>query len=78
MEESGISKIISARLDHSDRRSADLSSADDDLPGVMQSDLFEDEEVEAEEGRELPPGIDDPSKVSEEDLRPIRSKKRRK
>jgi hypothetical protein len=33
------------------------------------------EEVEAEAGRELPPGVDDPSKVSEADLRPIRHHK---
>jgi chromosome segregation protein len=39
-----------------------------------QDELFEDEEKE--EGRELPPGLDDPSKVSEEDLRPVRSRKR--
>ena len=29
-----------------------------------------------EEGRELPPGVDDPSKVSEEQLRPIRTTRR--
>jgi chromosome segregation protein len=35
--------------------------------------LFEEEDVEFEEGRELPPGIDDPAKVKEADLRPIRA-----
>jgi hypothetical protein len=34
--------------------------------------------VELEEGRELPPGVDDPSQVSEEDLRPIRARKYKK
>jgi chromosome segregation protein len=43
-----------------------------------QGGLFEEEEVEPEEGRELPPGVDDPSKVSEEDLRPVRARKYKK
>jgi chromosome segregation protein len=30
--------------------------------------------VEIEEGRELPPGVDDPALVSEAELRPIRKK----
>jgi hypothetical protein len=81
MEESGISKIISARLEHADSRSVDHGSVDqrslDQRPDALQSELFEEEEVESEEGRELPPGFDDPSKVSEEDLRPIRSRKRK-
>ena len=78
MEESGISKIISARLDHSDRGSGDKSAEKDDagLSSSLQNELFleEDVEIEPEEGRQLPPGINDPSKVSEEDLRPIRSR----
>jgi chromosome segregation protein len=39
-----------------------------------QQEFWEDEEVEPEEGRELPPGVEDPAKVKAEDLRPIRSK----
>ena len=68
MEESGISKIISARFDN---------SGDEEYPAPTpaQNELFEEEEVETEEGRELPPGVDDPSKVSEEQLRPIRAKR---
>jgi homoserine kinase len=34
---------------------------------------YEEEEVEFEEGRELPLGVDDPALVTEEQLRPIRS-----
>jgi chromosome segregation protein len=68
MEESGISKVISARLEHTDQISTD------DYP-PYQNELFEEEEVESEEGRELPPGVNDPSKVSEEELRPIRGKR---
>jgi chromosome segregation protein len=64
MEESGVTKLISVRLEH-----GELAQIDDDLP---QQGLWE-EEVESEEGRELPPGVDDPSKVSEAQLRPIRA-----
>ena len=72
MEESGITKMISARLGH-------VPSPDDTAHTEQsQSELFEDEEVELEEGRELPPGVDDPSQVSEEDLRPIRARKYKK
>jgi len=70
MEESGISKVISARLEHADQR------PDDNFP-TYQNELFEEEEVELEEGRELPPGVNDPSKVSEEELRPVRAGKRK-
>jgi hypothetical protein len=35
---------------------------------------FEEEDVPAETGRELPIGINDPKKVTNEQLRPIRSK----
>jgi len=31
-----------------------------------------------EEGRELPPGVNDPSQVSEEDLMPIKARKYKK
>ena len=76
MEESGITKVISARLEHAKEESADQApetpNFDDD---PAQTLLFEEEEVEYEEARELPPGVDDPSKVSEEDLRPIRARR---
>ena len=69
MEESGITKVISARFGNSDQSAAEAAPP---APDPSQSELFEEEEVEFEEGRELPPGVDDPSKVSDEELRPIR------
>jgi chromosome segregation protein len=66
MEQSGITKVISVRLKNDEVDIAPESVTD--MP------LFEDEEVEVEEGRELPPGIDDPALVSEAELRPIRAK----
>jgi chromosome segregation protein len=64
MEESGVTKVISVRLDRDEAARADAEPP--------QHDLFEEEEVEIEQGRELPPGIDDPAAVSEAELRPIR------
>jgi chromosome segregation protein len=64
MEESGITKIISVRLEN------EASAAE---PDPLPQEYYEEEEVEAEEGRELPAGIDDPAQVSPEKLRPIRS-----
>jgi chromosome segregation protein len=72
MEEPGITKMISARLGHIPSPEITAYTAQ------AQSELFEEEEVEPEEGRELPPGVDDPSQVSEEDLRPIRARKFKK
>ena len=71
MEESGVTKVISARLGHSGEETEETKSVQE----PPQATLFEEEEVEKEEGRELPPGINDPSKVSEEDLRPLRPRK---
>ncbi|QQO10469.1 chromosome segregation SMC family protein [Breznakiella homolactica] len=65
MEESGVTKVISVRLEN-DEHGAPAESIPDPEP-------FEEEEVEPEEGRELPIGIDDPALVSEAELRPIRS-----
>jgi chromosome segregation protein len=64
MEESGVTKVISVRLEN-DRNPGEESA--------YEAEPFEEEEVEPEEGRELPLGIDDPALVSEADLRPIRS-----
>jgi chromosome segregation protein len=73
MEESGVTKMISAKLGQMP------SPEDTSYTESAQSELlFEEEEVELEEGRELPPGVDDPSKVSEEDLRPVRARKYKK
>ncbi|MDR0512243.1 MAG: AAA family ATPase, partial [Treponema sp.] len=70
MEESGVTKVISARL---------ASPSGDEgvktAPAPQNEFLFAEEDVEYEEGRELPPGVNDPLAVSEEELRPIRSRK---
>ena len=81
MEESGISKVISARLENSGQKSSGQDTEGGDLtdepaaapsePDPSQNELFEEEEVEKEVGRELPPGVNDPSKVSAEELRPV-------
>jgi hypothetical protein len=65
MEESGVSKVISVRLENEEYAQIKAETGEDEH--------FEEEDVEAEEGRELPPGVDDPSLVSEAELRPIRS-----
>jgi chromosome segregation protein len=72
MEESGVTKLISVRLENED-----LAIAEENPPqqGLWDSDgKFEEEDVENEEGRQLPIGVDDPEKVSEEQLRPIRAR----
>jgi chromosome segregation protein len=79
MQEAGITKVISTRIKNSGV-SEDAAEPDQDRSEPPQQELwdedaaFEEEEVEAEEGRELPLDVDDPSKVSEADLRPIRSR----
>jgi chromosome segregation protein len=65
MEESGITKVISVKL-----KNEELAVVPEP---VMDAPLVEDEDVEAEEGRDLPVGIDDPALVSEAELRPIRA-----
>ncbi|MDR1318282.1 MAG: AAA family ATPase [Treponema sp.] len=65
MEESGVTKVISVRLENDEVARANAEPS--------QTELFEEEDVEFEEGRELPAGIDDPAKVKETDLRPIRA-----
>jgi len=55
----------------------DLAIAEETPPqqGLWDSDgNFEEEDVENEEGRQLPIGVDNPKKVSEEQLRPIRAR----
>ncbi|MDR0655011.1 MAG: AAA family ATPase [Treponema sp.] len=69
MEESGITKLISIKLEHEE----ESRSAAEPPQAELWGDTLEEEEVEIEEGRELPPGIDDPSGVSEAELHPIRS-----
>jgi chromosome segregation protein len=62
MEESGITKLISIKLENEE------SAATRE---IINEESFEEEEVEIEEGRELPMGVNDPEKVSESELRPI-------
>jgi len=72
MEESGVTKLIAVRL-----KNEELDIVDSPPP---QSELwdadgkFEEEEVTPEEGMQLPAGVNDPKKVTPEQLRPIRSK----
>ncbi len=66
MEESGVTKVISVRLENEEARHHPRETFE-------ETESFEEEEVEEEVGMELPPGIDDPSQVREEDLRPIRA-----
>jgi chromosome segregation protein len=65
MEESGVTKVISVRLEHEELARINVESP--------QHELWNEEEVEPEEGRELPIGVNDPALVSEADLRPIRA-----
>ena len=73
MEESGVTKVISVRLEHEELVRANAEPPQREL--WNQDGSFEEEEVEPEEGRELPIGVDDPALVSEADLRPIRAGK---
>ncbi|MDR1948812.1 MAG: AAA family ATPase [Spirochaetaceae bacterium] len=71
MEESGITKVIAIRLG-----SEGVAIAPAEEAGEETWDEPPDEEdIEAEEGMELPIGVDDPAMVSEDTLRPIRSKR---
>ncbi|GHU09303.1 chromosome partition protein Smc [Spirochaetia bacterium] len=65
MEESGVTKVISVRLEN---------EAPPPVSEAFSDDEYQDEEVEVEDGRELPEGIDDPALVSEEELHPIRAR----
>ena len=72
MEESGITKLIAVRLENEE-----LALVDSEPPQVELWDAdgkFEEEYVAPEEGMELPPGVNDPKKVTREQLRPIRSR----
>ncbi|MDR2500567.1 MAG: AAA family ATPase [Treponema sp.] len=64
MEESGITKVIAVRLEN---------EAPPPEAGPLPPASFAEEDVEREEGRELPEGVDDPALVSAEQLQPIRA-----
>jgi len=71
MEESGVTKLITARLKHGE---LDIAEGAPPQSELWDADgKFEEEDVPAEDGRQLPAGINDPRKVSKEQLRPIRS-----
>jgi chromosome segregation protein len=63
MEEFGVTKVISVRLEN----------RDEIKPPPIENFLNED--VEFEDGRELPEGMNDPVLMKEEDLRPVRGKR---
>jgi chromosome segregation protein len=71
MEESGVTKLISVRIEHGEIALAEAESPQQGFWDDGES--FEEEDVESEEGRQLPPGVDDPGEVSAEQLRPIRA-----
>ena len=73
MQESGVTKLISARIEHGELAVEDESSPQRDLWDT--DGAFKEEDVPPEEGRQLPKGINDPKKVTPEQLRPIRSRK---
>ncbi len=73
MQESGVTKLIAVRLENDELAIEEGPEPQTEL--WAQDGSFEEEDVPPEEGRELPPGIDDPKKVTEAQLRPIRSRK---
>jgi len=75
MEESGITKLIAVRLENDELALAESPPFQSELWDA--DGKFEEEEITPEEGRQLPVGINDPKKVTEDQLRPIKSKKNR-
>jgi len=73
MEESGVTKLIAIRLENEE-----LAIAESD-PGQAElwetGEKFEEEDVPREEGMELPVGVNDPKKVTREQLHPIRARR---
>jgi len=73
MEESGVTKLIAVRLENEELAIADEPPHQSELWDA--DGKFEDEDVPPEEGMELPIGVNDPKKVTPEQLRPIRAKR---
>jgi chromosome segregation protein len=72
MQESGVTKLITARI-----KQGELDIADGPPPQSELWDVdgkFEEENIQPEAGRQLPTGVNDPKKVTEAQLRPIRSR----
>jgi len=75
MEESGVTKLISVRIENEEVAKI---NAEPPQRSLWDADAnFVEEETEVEEGRELPPGVNDPSQVSDAQLRPIRARQGR-
>jgi|TergutMp193P3_1026864.scaffolds.fasta_scaffold00559_5 chromosome segregation protein len=72
MEESGVTKLIAVRLENEELALAEAETPQSELWDA--DGKFEDEDIPPEEGRELPIGISDPKKVTQEQLRPILSR----
>ena len=70
MEESGVTKLIAVRIENEDLVKTTEDPAQHGLWDGENN--WVEEDVEPEDGRELPIGIDDPKKILETDLRPIR------
>jgi chromosome segregation protein len=68
MEESGVTKMIAIRLTGEEEARATAAAAE----SIALAENYVEEDVAIEEGRELPPGINDPSLVTEADLHPLR------
>ena len=68
MEESGVSKLVTVQIKNEEEGKAKIEVPQQGL----WDDGFIEEDVPTEDGRQLPPGINDPAKVKESDLRPIR------
>jgi chromosome segregation protein len=74
MEESGVTKLITVRIENEELALSEGSPSQSEL--WDENGRFADEDVPPEEGRELPIGINDPKKVTPEQLRPIRAKRK--
>ncbi|MDR1838977.1 MAG: AAA family ATPase [Treponema sp.] len=72
MEESGVTKLISVRLENEELVIAEGHPPQSELWDTDSK--FEEEDVPSEEGRQLPTGVNDPKKVTPEQLRPIRAR----
>jgi chromosome segregation protein len=73
MEESGVTKLITVRIENDELALADGPPPQSEL--WESDDSFEEEDVPPEEGWQLPKGVNDPKKVTKEQLRPIRSRR---
>jgi chromosome segregation protein len=73
MEESGVTKLITVRIENEELAISDGPSSQSELWDT--DGKFEEEDVPPEEGMELPIGINNPEDVSPEQLRPIRARR---